>query len=68
MLFLLSVLGVGLVKVYIILEDGFVIIGTLGDDVMSDSIYGGGIGSGFRTLGDVRSFLSSVVCVRISGC
>ena len=64
----LSVLGVGLVKALSTLGYGVVISGTLRDEGMSDSIYGGGIGTGFGTLEDVCSFLSSVVCVKISGC
>ena len=52
----LSVLGVGLIKAFCTLRDGVVITGTLGDEGMSDIIYGGGIGGGFGTLGYVCSF------------
>ena len=54
---LLYVLGVRLVKAFSNLGDGVVITGTLGDEGMSDSIYGGVIGGGFETLRDVCSFL-----------
>ena len=66
--FPLSILGVGLVKSFCTLGDVVVITGTLGYEVMSDSICGGGIGGGFDTLGDVCAFLSSAVCVKNSGC
>ena len=63
--FSLFVLGGGLVKVSITLGGSVFSSGTLVDDGMSDSICGGGIGSVFGALGDVCSFLRSVVCVRI---
>ena len=64
----LSILDLGLVKSFCTLGDGIVITGTLGDEGMSDSICGGGIGGGFYTLGYVCAFLSSAFCVKNSGC
>ena len=61
----LVVVGEGLVNVSSTLGDGVVSIGTLGVYGMSDGVCGGGIGSGFGTLGDVCSFLRSVICVKI---
>ena len=57
-----------LVKAFCTLLDGVVICGTLGYEGMSGNICGVGIGSGFGTVGDVCSFLSSVVCLKISDC
>ena len=65
---LLSVLGVGLVKDFCTLIDGVVITGTLRDEVMSNSVRGGGIGCVFDTLGDVCVLLISSVCVKHCGC
>ena len=59
----LCVPGVGFVKVSSILGDGVVRIATLGYDGMSDGVCEGDIGNGFNTLGDLHSFLSSVVFV-----
>ena len=67
-LLLLSIMVVGLVKFLCTLGYDVVVSGTLVYEGMSDIICGGGIGSGFGTLGDVCLFFSSVVCVNISGC
>ena len=64
----LYVLGMGLVKAFCTLWYVIVITGTLGDEGISNSIYGGGIGGGFGTLRDVCEFLSSVICVTNSCC
>ena len=58
----------GLLKDFCTLGDGVVTSGTLRDEGTYNIICGSDIGSGFVTLGDVCSLLSSVVCVKLGGC